>query len=85
MKKWTTKTEGTQAHKKRLCGIGVLCWILAPIATITLLVLDGTGVYTFNTERLLVIGACTLIALTPFFKEISVNNFSIKKDNNTVE
>lgn len=69
----------TNKHEKRISGIGFICWIAIPSVMATLLVLDGLGLYTFNTERLLVIGASVIIVLIPFFEEISVKNISLKK------
>lgn len=67
--------------KKHLERIYLLCWIIMPIAIIALLILDGLGIYPFNTERLLVIGGCIFVMLIPFFNEITVKNISIKKEN----
>ena len=65
--------------KKKLSCIRLICWIIIPIAIVIALVLDGFGLYVFNTERLIAIGACILVLLIPFFREITVKNFSIKK------
>ena len=69
-----------RTRKNKLSGIGLLCWIIAPLAIISLLILDAIGLYAFNTERLLVIGVCLLIALIPYVEEISIKSFSIKKE-----
>ena len=65
--------------KKKLKCIRLICWIIIPMAIITVLVLDGLELYTFNTERLIVIGACVFVMLIPFFNEITVKDFSLKK------
>ena len=65
--------------KKRLGCICTICWIIIPIIIVTMLLLDGLGIYPFNTQRLLVIGGCVLVVLLPFFSEITIKNISIKK------
>ncbi len=83
MKKRTKKASRKNKRRKRLGCIYLICWILIPLATLTFIVLDGLGLYPFNTERLLVLGACILVILIPFFTEITVKNVSIKKNNST--
>lgn len=73
----------TKHKKKKLQNyIGLICWIAAPLFLIFLLVLDGLGLYLFNTERLIMIGACIAVVLFPFASEITFKNISIKKDQN---
>ena len=81
MKKETKKARGKRRKRKRFSCICLICWTILPLTVIALLALDGCGVYTFNKERLLVIGACALVVLLPFFSEITVRSFSIKKEN----
>lgn len=66
--------------KKRFNCINLICWIIIPAAMITLLVLDGLKLYIFNVERLIIIGACIFVVLIPFFKEITIKDFSFKKE-----
>ena len=80
MKKTKKKALRKRKKRRRINRICLICWIIIPLSTITVLVLDGLGVYLFNTERLLVIGACVLVALLPFFSEITVKNVSLKKE-----
>ena len=47
---------------------------------IAMIILDGFGLYTFNNERLIIIGACIFVVLIPFFKEITIKDFSFKKE-----
>lgn len=68
--------------KKNFKCMNLICWIIIPVVIITLLVLDGLKLYIFNVERLIIIGACILVVLIPFFKEITIKDFSIKKENN---
>ena len=76
-----TRTSHTsKKNKKALDRIYLICWRIIPLAVIILLVLDGIGLYPFNTERLLVIGCCILVMLIPFFSEITIKNISIKKN-----
>lgn len=72
--------KGSKKHRKRINPINLICWIIIPIAIILILVLDGFGLYTFNTERIIVLGVAVLVVLIPFFSEITVKNFSIKKE-----
>lgn len=79
IKKETRKNK----KKKHLKTICLLCWIILPLGIISTIVLDGLGIYILNNERLLIIGACILVMLIPFFSEITVKNISFKKDTNS--
>ena len=67
--------------RKNLHCIKLICWIILPLSITALLILDGLSIYIFNTQRLIVIGACIIVLLIPFFSEVTIKNFSIKKDN----
>ncbi len=72
---------GRNARKKRkkFNCIRLICWGIIPLVIAAALVLDGLALYKFNTQRLIVIGGCILVVLIPFFSEITIQNFSIKK------
>lgn len=74
------KSLHKKKKKKKRNPIHLICWIVVPMLIATSLVLDGLKVYTFNIERLIVIGACILVMLIPFLKEITIHNISIKKE-----
>ena len=67
--------------KKRLNCMQLICWVIIPLAIIGMIILDGLELYTFNTERLIIIGVCVFVMLIPFFKEITIKDFSFKKGN----
>ena len=73
--------KSSQRKRKSLNCIRLICWLILPMSIIAVLVLDALKLYVFNTERLIVIGVCILVVLIPFFKEITVKNVSIKKEN----
>ena len=73
------KNRFWKKHRKRN-NTYLICWLIIPLIVIALLTLDGLGIYTFTTERLIVLGAGLLVMLLPFFSEITIKNFSIKKD-----
>lgn len=74
------KKKNKKKHRKdSSCFV---CWIIVPLALICLLVLDGLGLYLFNTERLVVIGVCIIVVLIPFFSEITIKSISLKKETN---
>ena len=81
MKEETKKMRRRRKRKRHLSRICLICWTIIPSAAVIALLLDGIGVYSFNTERLLIMGACVLIVLLPFFSEISIKNVSLKKEN----
>lgn len=85
MKKGIKKVSCKKKKRKRPSAICLICWIIIPLIIAVMLILDGLGVYAFNTERLLVMGACILVILIPFFSEITIKNVSIKKENNSRE
>ena len=71
----------SQRKRRNHNYIRLICWIILPVAIITVLILDALKLYIFNTERLIVMGVCILVVLIPFFKEITVKNISIVKEN----
>lgn len=73
----------SRRKKKKIKAIRIICWLIIPTIMITVLVLDGLSLYSFNTERLIVIGTCIFVVLIPFFKEITVKDFSLKKGNDS--
>ena len=70
-----------QRKRKKLSCIKLICWIFLPVAITTALILDGLELYTFNTERLIVMGTYILVILIPFYKEITIKNISLKREN----
>lgn len=75
------KNSRVTAHtgkKRRFKCLKPICWIVFPVITATLLVLDALGVYTFNTERLIVLGIGLLAVLLPICSEIKIKDISIK-------
>ena len=81
MNEATKKASQKGRKRKKRHRIFILCWVVVPLALLTMLVLDGMGIYLFNTERLLVVGACILVLLIPFISEITVKDVSVKKEN----
>ena len=67
--------------KRKINCIQLICWIIIPFAIIVLIILDGLGIYSFNTERIIIIGTFVFVMLIPFFKEITIKDFSFKKGN----
>lgn len=67
--------------KKKFNCMQLICWTIIPFAIIVMIILDGLGIYTFNTERIIIIGVCVSVMLIPFFKEITIKDFSLKKGN----
>ena len=66
--------------KKNKKLLRYICWVIVPIIIAALIALDGLGVYEFTTERLIVLGIGLVVILLPFFSEITVKNFSVKRD-----
>lgn len=83
MKKNKNSKKTGLRNMKRSGSLGLICWIVIPLVVIVLLILDGLGVYSFTTERLIVLGAGLLVILLPFFSEITVKNISVKRDKNS--
>ena len=67
--------------RKRSAGIYFICWLVVPANVVLAIILDGLGLYCFNTERLIAIGACIIVTLIPLFSEITVKDVSVKKEN----
>lgn len=78
MKKNERKVKTVQ-KKRRTDYLKTVCWMIVPAIVVALLVLDALGVYSFNTERLIVLGVGLLMILLPFFSEITVKDISVKR------
>ena len=76
----TTRRKGKR-KRKRLNAINLICWLILPTLLIIMLIMDGIGLYTFNKERIIIIGLSILVMLIPFFSEIRIKDFFIKKEN----
>lgn len=74
------KVPPTAKGRQSLRVLKHLCWGILPAAIVAVLILDGLGIYSFNTERLIVLGAVLIVVLLPFFSEITVKNISIKRN-----
>lgn len=74
------KETSLPQKRRRLDYLKCLCWGLLPIVTVSLLVLDAVGIYTFNENRLLVLGVGFTITLLPCFSEISIKNLTVRRD-----
>lgn len=83
MKKGTKKSLPKNKKRRRLGCIYLMCWVIIPAVIIIMLFLDALGLYCFNCERLLVLGACLMVVLVPFFSEITIKNISVKRDTDT--
>lgn len=67
-------------QKSKVDCLKYVCWIIVPIITAALIVLDALNIYTFNVERLVVLGIGLLVVLLPFFSEITVKDISVKRN-----
>ncbi len=68
------------AKKKNFDMLKLFCWGIIPILSVILLILDAFGIYQFNPYRLLVVGSAVLIALLPFFSQISFKDISFIRE-----
>ncbi len=66
--------------KDKMDCFGKVCWILMPIFSAIILVLDAIQFYTLTTERLVVLGSLLVVILLPFFSEFSWGDFSAKRN-----
>lgn len=74
-----SKVHSANKKKCKTDCLKLVCWIIIPLMAVILFVLDALSIYTFNTERLIVLGIGLLTILLPFFSEIKVKDFSIKR------
>ena len=74
-----------EAKQRRIDLIKLMCWLIFPLIGIGLLVLDALEIYTFTPMRLVVMGVLVLLALIPFFSEISIKDISLKRHNEKKE
>lgn len=76
----TKMKKRTRKKRKRVCPINLICWVVIPAVIVGMFLLDGLHFYTLNTERIIVLGVGVCVMLIPFFNEITVKNFSFKKE-----
>lgn len=80
IRKRNTRISKSQIKKKKSTDrFKYICWIIVPIITLTLIILDAFNIYSFNKERLIVIEIGLLVILLPFFSEITLKNLSLKR------
>lgn len=72
--------KGRKKLKTQIKYVRIICWIIIPTSAVTLLVLDALGLYKITSQRLIILGAYAAFLLLPFCKEITIKDFSIKKD-----
>lgn len=75
-KKLIRKAEKLQ---EKMDSLALICWLLILPISIILLILDAVDVYSLNTERLILLGAIVIIFILPFYSEISIKDFYIKR------
>lgn len=81
IRKCTVKNSKKYTEKKRGKDyLKFICWILVPVLTLILVLLDALNIYSFNKERLIVIEVGLLVILLPFFNEITLKNLSVKRN-----
>lgn len=74
-------TNQVEVRKKRFIdGYKIVCWVVIPIVGIALTLLDRFQIMYITTERLIVWGATLLMVMLPFFSEISIKDFSLKRE-----
>ncbi|MBQ7384105.1 MAG: hypothetical protein IJV72_04865 [Clostridia bacterium] len=64
--------------QKRITLMMIFCWGIIPAIALIAMILDANYIYTFNTYRLIALGVVILVALLPFFSEISFKDFHAK-------
>ena len=69
-----------EAKKEKLDRFGKVCWTWIPILAAIILLLDAVNFYELTTERLMVLGALLIVILLPFFSELSLGDFSVKRN-----
>lgn len=76
----TIKNKNTHNKKRHADYLIIVSWIIVPLIIALFVVLDALGIYTFNTERLIVLGIGLIIILLPFFNEITLKDISLKQN-----
>ena len=72
--------EKQDAKQKRVDKLKPVCWALIPFCAIAILLLDAFNIYKLSAERLAVMGSLVIIVLIPFFSEVSVKDFTLKRN-----
>ncbi len=85
---YASLTKGSKAKKeikkradkkRRIDLMMIFCWGIIPAIALTAMILDANYIYTFNPYRIIVLGVIVLVALLPFFSEISFKDFKVKR------
>ena len=72
-------SRSVERKQEKIDRIKPICWIVFPVIALVLLLLDALGIYTISFLRLAVLGATVIIVLVPFFSEISLKDFTLKR------
>lgn len=72
--------KAARKRQKKIDRLKPLCWIVLPIIAFIVLLLDAFDKYLITYPRLCVYGVLVIIILLPFFSEISLKDFSFKRN-----
>ena len=68
-----------KGRKRKKDALKIICWIIAPLIFLSFVLLDAVGLYIFSKERLIVLGLALIVLLLPFFSEVDLKSFTIKR------
>ncbi len=74
------KKQGRTSRSKKIDSMRLICWFVIPLVTVVGLVADTLGIFQFTNKNLIVIGACLVVVLLPFFSEIKIKDISVKRN-----
>lgn len=79
------KKKLKEKRQKRIDRIKPICWILIPIFIAAIVLLDAFQIYELTSLRLITFGGLIVIILIPFYNEISLKDFTLKRKDNSNE
>ena len=79
------KTMRKFSKKKKPDPMRLICWLFVPVTMVVLVAADAIGIFTFTKENLMVIGSCLVVILLPFFNEIKVKDWSVKRSESEMD
>ncbi len=77
------RRQRREKKQKRIDRIKPVCWILLPVLIIGIVLLDAFKIYELTLQRLITYGGFIVVILIPFYNEISLKEFTLKRKDNT--
>lgn len=79
------KKSQHEKRQNRIDRIKPICWVILPLFIIVIVLLDAFKIYELTSLRLITFGGLIVIILIPFYNEVSLKEFTLKRKDDSNE